>query len=160
MIPPQHSTSEGGRKKKMVHVPPLSDTEFEALLKTIPTQQPTNKIPKVSPAMNPTYCHKLSVHLTQKQTKRLLQHSKNILLKKQIKNSVNHIFNIDGHKESINTFLQGPDSKTWQQSLMNGLDMLAQGINSISGNDFLDFIHKSEVPTNKKVTYANMVCDF
>ena len=37
---------------------------------------------------------------------------------------------------------------------------LAQGIHDVKGNDVLDFIPKSEVPSNRIVTYANMVCDY
>ena len=29
----------------------------------------------------------------------------------------------------------------------------------VKGNDVLDHVHRSTIPTNKKVTYANMVCD-
>ena len=91
---------------------------------------------------------------------RLTNGAKNIHMKKYLKNLTNHIFNIDGHKESIDTLLQGPESDAWTQSLTNGLGRLAQGTNTILGNDCIDFIHKYEVPKNKKVTYANMVCDF
>ena len=37
---------------------------------------------------------------------------------------------------------------------------MAQGINDIKGNDVLDFILKSQVPSDRIVTYANMVCDY
>ena len=37
---------------------------------------------------------------------------------------------------------------------------LAQGIDEIDGNDCITFISQSEVPMSKKVTYANMVCDY
>ena len=38
---------------------------------------------------------------------------------------------------------------------------MAQGISDgVSGTDTIDFIRKSEVPANKKVTYANFICDY
>ena len=30
----------------------------------------------------------------------------------------------------------------------------------MTGNDVVDYIHKSEVPQDRVVTYANMICDF
>lgn len=71
-----------------------------------------------------------------------------------------HIFNEKGKKESLDSLLQGGMSKTWGNSLSNELGRLVQGIRSIKGNDVIDFITKEEVPSHKKVTYANMVCDY
>ena len=48
---------------------------------------------------------------------------------------------------------------TWRQSLSNELGRLSQGIGEITGKDVIEFIHRHEVPHDKKVTYANMVCD-
>ena len=44
--------------------------------------------------------------------------------------------------------------------MSNELGRLADGINEIKGNNAIVFIHKYEVPLNKKITYANMVCDY
>ena len=48
----------------------------------------------------------------------------------------------------------------WGNSLSNELGRLAQGIRDITGNDVIDFITKAEISLHKKVTYANMVCDY
>ena len=72
--------------------------------------------------------------------------------------SLNHIFNTNGHKESIDSLLKGSQSKTWSASLSSKLGRLAQGINNVKGNDVVDFIRKSDVPMSRIVTYANMIC--
>ena len=74
--------------------------------------------------------------------------------------SLNHIFNTNGHKESIDSLLKGSQSKTCSASLSNELGRLAQGINNVRGNDVVDFIHKSDVSTSRVVTYTNMICDY
>ena len=49
----------------------------------------------------------------------------------------------------------------WEIGLSNEIGRLAQGIgDGVSGTDTIDFIRKSEVPANKKVTYANFICDY
>ena len=50
--------------------------------------------------------------------------------------------------------------KNWIDSLSNELGRLTQGIHSVKGNDVVDFILKSDVPIDRIVTYANMVCDY
>ena len=37
---------------------------------------------------------------------------------------------------------------------------LSQGIDNVTGADYIAFISKYYVPTTKMVTYANMVCDY
>ena len=71
-----------------------------------------------------------------------------------------HIFDTTGHKESLDSFLKGPHSTTWTDAVSNGLDRLAQGINNVKGNDVLGFILKSKVPSDRIVTYDNIVCDY
>ena len=49
----------------------------------------------------------------------------------------------------------------WKIGLSNEIIRLAQGVGDcVAGTDTIDFIHKSEVPGNKKVTYANFICDY
>ena len=49
----------------------------------------------------------------------------------------------------------------WEIGLSNEIGQLAQGIgDDVAGTDTIDFISKSEVPANKKVTYANFICDY
>ena len=73
---------------------------------------------------------------------------------------LNHIFDVNGHKESIDTLLKGTQAKTWSGSLSNELGRLAQGIRDVKGNDVVDVISKSEVPIDHIVTDVNMVCDY
>ena len=54
----------------------------------------------------------------------------------------------------------------WNTSLSNELDCLAQGFGEdrlpskyVKGTNTIFFIHKSQVHTYTKVTYANLVCD-
>ena len=49
----------------------------------------------------------------------------------------------------------------WTQGLSNEWGRLAQGItNNHTATDTIDFIRKSAVPANKKVTYGNFICDY
>ena len=53
------------------------------------------------------------------------------------------------------------DPIVWKKSLSNELGRLAQGVaGRVVYTDTIDFIPKSKVPINKKVTYANLVCDY
>ena len=73
----------------------------------------------------------------------------------------NHIFNEDGKKLGIDALLQGPMASTWKRSTSNELARLSDGIpGRVRGTRAVKWIYKNEVPQNKKVTYANMVCDY
>ena len=79
----------------------------------------------------------------------------------QPKFQANHIFDDNGVKQTIDKLLKGKDQKIWWKALGNEFGRLAQGIGDrVISNDTLDFICKSEVPANKKVTYGNFVCDY
>ena len=71
-----------------------------------------------------------------------------------------HIFDTEGHKESIDSLLNGPYAKTWSGLLTNEFGHLAQGINDVKDNDVVDFISRSYFPSDCVVTHANMVCDY
>ena len=71
----------------------------------------------------------------------------------------NHIFDVNGKKQNIDTLLR-TDPTVWQPSMLNELGRLSQGIGDVKGTDTIDFIPRSAVPANRKVTYANMVCDY
>ena len=58
------------------------------------------------------------------------------------KDTINHIYDIHGHKESIDSLLRGDIHSIWSQSLTNELGRIAQGIGTIQGNDVIDFIKK------------------
>ena len=111
----------------------------------LPTsQQCLPKLPS-SPRYNYTPIQKMA-----------LQH----FMRNQLNNKLNHIFDLQGRKQSLDQLLQGPTFNTWQIATSNELGRLAQGIRNIQGNDVIDFIHKRDIPSHKKVTYANMVCDY
>jgi hypothetical protein len=89
-----------------------------------------------------------------------LQHMQAIALA-TFHHDVNHIYNDLGKKENIDTLLHGNNGTTWTTSLCNEFGRLAQGFNDkIVGTDTIDFIHKNEVPSDKKVTYGNFICDY
>ena len=67
-----------------------------------------------------------------------------------------HIFNDAGKKQSLDDLLTGTQKDVWSKSLSNELGRLAQGnIHGIKATDTIDFIHKNDVPRDRKVTYAN-----
>ena len=74
-------------------------------------------------------------------------------------NAINQIF-VENKKLSIDTLLQGENKSTWQQGLNNELGRLANGYEKIKGTNTIAFIHKQDIPNNKKVTYANMVGNY
>ena len=69
-----------------------------------------------------------------------------------------HVFDGTDRKESID-FLLKSNPHIWKLALSNEIGRLIQGIRDVRGNDVLDFEYISTIPKNKKVTYANMVCD-
>jgi hypothetical protein len=74
----------------------------------------------------------------------------------------NHIYNDLGKKETIDTLLEGQNGPTWTNSLCNECGRLAQGCteDDILGTDTVDFIYQHEVPSDKKVTSGNFICDY
>jgi len=75
---------------------------------------------------------------------------------------INHIYDAAGNKLSIDSLLTNPTTtKTWSAALENELGRLAQGFKGrVKPQDAMEFIPHSEVPKDRKVTYANFVCDF
>ena len=79
------------------------------------------------------------------------------LFKNNMSETMNHILDTEGDKLSIDKLKQ--DALLWGPVLSNELGRLSQDIRDITGNNVLYFISYNEVPKNKKVAYANMVCD-
>ena len=74
--------------------------------------------------------------------------------------SVNHIFDEFGKKQSMDNLLSGVNKDIWWKAIGNEFGRLAQGIGTrVISTDTIDFICKNEVPTGRKVTYGNFVCD-
>ena len=57
--------------------------------------------------------------------------------------------------------IQGPDKYIWVKALENDFGRSAQGVKGRmpTGNSTIFFIHPSEIPTHKKVTYGRLVVD-
>jgi hypothetical protein len=72
-----------------------------------------------------------------------------------------------GKQGSLKKLLLGPDGKTWERSLTNEWGrLLSHGIGTsrplaeqIEGTGTIFFIKKSQVPKDRKVTYANFICN-
>ena len=74
---------------------------------------------------------------------------------------MNHIFNSNGHAESIDTLLKDDKYYIWQLVLTNKVGQLAQGIINIGDNKYcLNFLSKHRVPSINEVMYANIVCNY
>ena len=69
-----------------------------------------------------------------------------------------HILDSTGKKQNIDSLLKKDPGK-WNSALSNEIGGLSQDIGDVKGNDIVDFIPISELSCNKKVTYANMICD-
>ena len=57
--------------------------------------------------------------------------------------------------------IQGPEKDIWVKALANDFGPLAQGVKGRmqTGNSTIFFIHPSEIPSHKKVTYGRLVVD-
>ena len=72
-----------------------------------------------------------------------------------------HIFDDNGKKLNLDALLNGPNGDIWRKSISNELGRLSDGIpGRVRGTKAVKWIYKNQVPKNKKVTYANMVCDY
>ena len=61
---------------------------------------------------------------------------------------------------TVNKLLSGPDNEKWNRALSDEWGRLAQGNKyGVKAQDAIDFISKHDVPTGRKVTYAQFVCD-
>ena len=55
--------------------------------------------------------------------------------------------------------MKGPDKPKWSRAMENEIGRLFQGIRDIEGTYTCFFIHKYEVPQDRKVTYRRIVCN-
>ena len=70
---------------------------------------------------------------------------------------MNYVYDDNGKKHSIDDLLKGKMKPTWEIGLSNEIGQLAQGIGyGVARTDTIDFIRKSEVPENQKVTYEKI----
>ena len=71
-----------------------------------------------------------------------------------------HIYDSTGKKQTLDHLLNGTDQHIWQQSASNEFGRLAQGNTvGIKGTNTIQFISKSQLPHDAKITYASFVCD-
>ena len=127
-----------------VHTPPTPIAAAAAhILQSNPPQPITFALPDP-----PHYKHQACNHL-------LAQH---VLTSPMI----SHIYNDQTSKqETIDTLLAGSNAQTWRHALSNRIGRLAKGVaGCVAATKTIKFIHKHEVPCDKKVTYTNMVCDY
>ena len=80
------------------------------------------------------------------------------ILTNEVTNNMLHIFNEEGNKLSLDKLLRD-NPAIWGTALSNEIGRLSQGVSDVKGNNAMTFIPRHEVPKNKKVAYANMVCD-
>ena len=170
VVMPQSATAPPPRVQKPIQ----SFAPSPSFLKPLPyapyppAPAPRAKLPVFPPArtpiLKPNYrprSHFSNSHGTRYRSF-AVQHLQSSSDKEKVKSqmAMNHIFNDQGKKMSMDKLLAGKDSSTWWTSLGNELGRLAQGIgNRVVGTNTIDFIKRSDVPTNKKVTYANFICD-
>ena len=75
---------------------------------------------------------------------------------------LNHIFDDKGNKMNMDKLLLNTrTSSVWGPALENELGRLSQGFkNRVKAQDAMDFITFAEIPQDRKVTYANFICDY
>ena len=77
-----------------------------------------------------------------------------------LQHEIHHIFDEYGNKQSLDALLIGPTRDIWEKALSNELGRLTRGnIHGVTFTECMKFIAHTQVPNNKKVTYANFVCD-
>ena len=75
--------------------------------------------------------------------------------------SCNHIYDDAGKKVTINSLLNDKMKNTWSVAIFNELGRLAQGVEDcVTATNNNSFIPKNQVPSNKKVSCANFICDY
>ena len=62
-----------------------------------------------------------------------------------------------GKTQGYTQLIRGPDKDTWTTSFSNDIGRLAQGVrNRVKGTNTIFFVHHSEVPAGKRVTYGQV----
>ena len=82
--------------------------------------------------------------------------------KEYVQQQLQHIYDVNGKRQSIDKLLNGKDGKTkWNPALSNEWGRLAQGNdNGVEYTNTIEFIAYKDVPLNRKVTYTSFVCDY
>lgn len=75
--------------------------------------------------------------------------------------SVQHIYDANGKRMTVDVLLRGKDSKMWKKSMSMEIGTLAKGnIHGVSATNNIEFVYKNDIPTEEKITYAQFVCDY
>ena len=84
------------------------------------------------------------------------------IFNKNLNQKIQHIFDPKGNKMSIDKLISDPVlAKVWQPALENELGRLSQGFKKrVQAQDAMDFIAYTEIPQDRKITYANFICDY
>ena len=175
LLPPQSMTSEGGVpfKENKLPVIPVNNHPTKRINTPVvlpPPQQrlfydnPTPKSQSRTTTFTPPPQRFRSTGVPRIQPYTFSTPSKHQIIRQlvtqNLQEKINHIFNNDGKKMSLDELLNSSMAHIWETAVSNELGRLSQGVNGIKGNDVIDFIRKSDVPNNKIVTYARMVCDY
>jgi hypothetical protein len=90
-------------------------------------------------------------------------HATNFLIAQHVFNrqSISHVYNTQGRKETLDSLLRGPQAEIWTKSLSNELGRLANGNkHGVKATNTIEFISQRNVPSDRAVTYANFICDY
>ena len=125
---------------------PSSQLKNARFRNTVPHKYPLRSLQRKAQNKSTNFRHLAAQHLT-------AQHI--------FQPKVNHIFTASGKKETIDSLLNSINKVVWTRSLSNEWGRLAQGnTHGVTSTDTIDFIHKYEVPTDKRITYATYVVDY
>lgn len=73
---------------------------------------------------------------------------------------VNHIYNEQGKRETLDTLRASFQKGIWDKALSNEWGRLVQGnCYGVLPTDTISFISRHEVPPDRDITYASFVCD-
>lgn len=82
------------------------------------------------------------------------------LLSQHLTHQLNAIYDSSGKKLTLSKLLNGSNKKVWNKALSNKIGRLTQGNDfGVKFTNCMTFIHHSQLPINRKVIYANFVCD-
>ena len=72
-----------------------------------------------------------------------------------------HLYNKLGKKETIDSLLAGQHSDTFWTALANELGRLTNVVHGcVRATSTIRFILQSDIPSDRKITYANFICDY
>ena len=132
----------------------------------IPTKPKATRLPRpVQPRLQrSTYVHPSRRHTRSTALAQLLrsEYDQHISHMHHPEHHVNHMYHPTTGKRETYESLRAQDPERWGTSFANEIGRLAQGVGERmkTGNENIFFIKKHQVPNDRKVTYANPVCDY